>query len=53
MLSYLTAQDLERIDKDGVKEVISMDEQQLNHCRLNRLVRKEIEDEIRALMELL
>lgn len=51
MLSYLTDEDMKRIDKNGVKSVIKSLEYQLNHC--NRFEKEKIESEIRELKKFL
>lgn len=49
----LTADDMKRIDKNGVKKVIKILEEQLEYCHLNKYDRAEIEEELKELKALL
>ena len=53
MLYGLTKEDLQRIDKDGVKELIKANEERLKIWSISNYEKKQIEEENRQLKELL
>lgn len=53
MIYGLTEADLQRIDKDGVKELIKINEERLKVWSIPNYEKKQIEEEIRQLKELL
>ena len=53
MVCGLTEKDLERIDKEGVKSLIAIEEKRLQVWSIPKYEKQEIKDKIKQLKELL
>ena len=53
MIYRLTEADLKRIDKEAVKKIIAKEEERLNIWSIPNYEKKQIEEEIKQLKELL